>query len=112
MATGNERWSDDYEKYGAEDAKYPAEKKPALRGTMLWFNEAKDRGLILTEEGERLPVSGSGFAGGMRPKGRCARAVVAYEVRENGGDPEAHGIVLVPDESSLRARRRHTSHAR
>jgi hypothetical protein len=113
MATGAQNWSDDYEKYGAEDARYPDEtKRKLMRGTMLWFNEEKDLGLILTEEGERLPVRGSGFAGGLRPKGRCARAVVAYEVLETQGAAEANEVVLVPDEDFPRARRRHASGVR
>jgi hypothetical protein len=83
-----------------------------MRGTMLWFNEAKDSGLLLTEEGERLPVPGDSFADGIRPKGRCAQAVVAFEVGENEGAREASEVELVPSQSSRRARRRHTSNAR
>ncbi len=83
-----------------------------MRGTMLWFNEAKDLGLILTEEGERLHVPGGSFAGGMRPKGRCAQALVTFEVGETEGAREANEVVLVPHENSRRARRRHTTTAR
>ena len=36
-----------------------------MRGEMLWFNDVKDLGFILTEEGERLSVLGP--ASGMKP---------------------------------------------
>ena len=32
-----------------------------MRGKMLWFNEDKDLGFIMTDEGERLSVLGVGF---------------------------------------------------
>jgi len=44
----------------------------AVNGTMLWFDEAKDFGFILTEEGERISVHRSGFLPGETPVGRCA----------------------------------------
>ncbi len=102
------KWLDDYTECGVED---PVE-HPPKRGTMLWFNEVKDVGVLLTEEGERLPVSGSGFAGGLRPKGRCARAVVSYEVREIAGASEANEVAMVADEDCRRARRRRMSAVR
>ena len=37
---------------------------------MLWFNEVKDYGFIMTEDGERLAVAGNGFAKGEKPEGR------------------------------------------
>jgi hypothetical protein len=76
---------------------------------MLWFNEAKDRGVILADDGERLPVPGRGFAGGVRPKGRCARAVVLCKVTETGGIRQATEVVFVPEQSPRRARLRHRS---
>jgi cold shock CspA family protein len=79
-----------------------------MRGTMLWFNEAKDFGYILTEEGTRLFVGGSAFAGGPKPKGRCARAPVSYEVVVADGDQRAADVVLLPEEAPRRARMRHT----
>ena len=48
----------------------------AVNGTMLWFDEAKDFGFILTEEGERISVHRSGFLPGEAPVGRCARRAV------------------------------------
>jgi hypothetical protein len=78
-----------------------------MQGTMLWFNEVKDLGFIKTEEGERLAVPGSGFAGGTRPKGRCAHSVVSFDVTEQGGDREAIDVVFVPEVAARRARIRH-----
>ncbi len=79
---------------------------PRMRGTMLWFNEVKDTGFIQTEEGERLSVPGGGFAGGTRPKGRCAQTVVSFELTETEGVCRADKVVLVAEESPRRARRR------
>jgi hypothetical protein len=74
---------------------------------MLWFNERKDLGFILTEDGERLSVLGSGFAGGTRPHGRCAHAVVSFEVTEAEGRRQARDVLFVPDVAPRRARLRH-----
>jgi cold shock CspA family protein len=77
-----------------------------MRGTMLWFNEVKDHGFISTEEGERLYVHGTGFAGGNRPKGRCAGLDVSFEVKEESGVRQAEECLLVEKGSSRRARLR------
>lgn len=94
-------WSDFVEDRPREPAR--------MRGAMLWFNEVKDTGFICTDEGERLPVPGEGFAGGERPKGRCARAVVSFELTEMAGVRCAGNVVLVEEDSPRRARRRHRS---
>jgi cold shock CspA family protein len=80
-----------------------------MRGTMLWFNEAKDYGFISTEDGERLYVEGDGFAPGERPVGRCAGKPVVFEVVEGDGEVErkAVGARLVTMIDPRRARRRH-----
>jgi len=83
----------------------PAEDE--ARGTMLWFNEEKDHGYISTEEGERLYVAGTGFAGGVRPKGRCAGLAVTFRVTGNGGVRQAEDTTLLTDAPNQRARRRH-----
>jgi cold shock CspA family protein len=75
-----------------------------MQGTMLWFNEAEDFGFILTEEGERLSVLGEGFAGGARPKGRCAQTVVTFEVAESEGGRQAEDVAFVPEVAARRAR--------
>ncbi len=77
-----------------------------MRGTMLWFNEVKDFGYILTEDGERLYVPGSGFDGGTRPKGRCARSVVSFVVTETLDERKAEKVVFVPEVAPRRARMR------
>jgi cold shock CspA family protein len=78
-----------------------------MRGTMLWFNELKDYGLISTEDGERLSVHGSGFAGGTPPKGRCAGLAVSFQVVEQGGARTGAEVVLVQEIEGGRARLRH-----
>jgi CspA family cold shock protein len=77
----------------------------SMRGTMLWFNEEKDYGFISTEEGERLYVHGTGFADGMRPKGRCAGKEVTFHVTRDGETRQAEESVLVAEVSPRRARR-------
>lgn len=80
-----------------------------MRGTMLWFNEVEDFGMILTEEGERLSVDGSAFAGGKRPVSRCAKAVVSFEVTGPTSALTAKEVVFVPDEPHGRARPRRSA---
>lgn len=77
-----------------------------MRGTMLWFNEDKDHGFISTEEGERLYVPGSGFRGGLNPKGRCAGLSVSFVVTEVDGVRQAQDCVLVEEAPGRRARLR------
>jgi cold shock CspA family protein len=77
-----------------------------MRGTMLWFNEDKDHGFISTEQGERLYVHGTGFAGGIRPEGRCAGLEVTFEVVEEDGVRQAKECVLDDKLSPRRARLR------
>ena len=68
-----------------------------MRGEMLWFNETKDHGFIMTDEGERLSVLGTGFAGGTRPKGRCAHQVVSFEINRTNGTPQAENVSFERD---------------
>ena len=77
-----------------------------MRGQMLWFNEAKDYGFIMTDEGERLAVSGEGFAKGEKPEGRCAHKVVTFEVDETDGERQAQNVVFEQDTVARRARMR------
>ncbi len=78
----------------------------SMRGTMLWFNETKDSGLISTEEGERLSVDGSGFAEGAKPQGRCAGKVVLFDLDDSGEQRQARNVRFPPAELTGRARRR------
>ena len=78
-----------------------------MRGTMLWFNEVKDVGLIATDDGERIHVDGESFVDGARPQGRCAGVPVTYRLSDAEGDPRAAEVAIVPEAASRRARMRH-----
>ena len=77
-----------------------------MRGQMLWFNEVKDYGFIMTEDGERLAVAGNGFANGEKPEGRCAHKVVSFEVDETTGERQAQNVVFEQEIAARRARMR------
>jgi hypothetical protein len=77
-----------------------------MRGQMLWFNEVKDYGFIMTDDGERLAVAGDGFAKGEKPEGRCAHKVVTFEVDDSGSERQAQNVVFEPDVVARRARMR------
>jgi cold shock CspA family protein len=77
-----------------------------MRGTMIWFNEVKDLGFIRTDEGERLSVLGSAFAGGTRPRGRCAEAPVTFEIDETGDERQATNVAFIEEIAPRRARLR------
>ena len=77
-----------------------------MRGKMIWFNDKKDHGFIRTDEDERLKVLGTGFAAGERPVGRCADAVVNFEISEGQGTRHATNVRFEPDVVARRARRR------
>jgi hypothetical protein len=76
---------------------------------MLWFNEAKDHGFIMTDEGERLAVAGDGFASGEKPIGRCADKVVIFEIDDEDGSRRARNVVFEPEVAPRRARMRRRS---
>lgn len=73
-----------------------------MRGTMLWFNEAKDLGALRTDDGDRIDVSGSAFLPGERPLGRCAGRAVEFEQVEGG----VSGLAFVQELTPRRARLR------
>ena len=60
----------------------------------------------MTDEGERLAVAGTGFAGEERPVGRCAHKIVSFEVDESNDPRQAQNVVFVPEVAPRRARRR------
>jgi hypothetical protein len=74
-----------------------------MRGTMLWFNGAKDLGALETDAGERLDVPGAAFDAGEKPTGRCAGKLVEF-LCVAGGVSE---IRFVPEGNARRARQRH-----
>src|SRR5256885_16497130 len=77
-----------------------------MRGQMLWFNEVKDYGFIMTDDGERLAVAGNGFAQGEKPEGRCAHKVVTFEVDESTGGGEAQNVGFEQEIAARRAGKR------
>jgi cold shock CspA family protein len=76
-----------------------------MQGKMIFFNEAENYGFIRTEEDERLLVRRTGFVDAA-PVGRCGGLDVEFTVQESGGEREAVNVMLVPDDSRGRARRR------
>jgi len=74
-------------------------------GKMLWFNDAKDSGLIATTTGERLYVAGTSFRD-ERPQGRCAGVPVSFYVTDRDETRNAEDVVFVNEAAPRRARRR------
>lgn len=83
--------------------------EPLVKGRMLWFDEAKDYGFVLTDDGERLRVDREGFIGDTAPVGRCARRPVTLTVRERDGERVAVDVSFPAEDSPRRARRRSQS---
>lgn len=77
------------------------------QGTMMWFNELKDSGMVLSDDGERLTVRGCDFADGKRPQGRCAGTPVSFEASGKGART-ASGVTLVSESPHGRARPHHS----
>jgi hypothetical protein len=77
-----------------------------MQGTMLWFNEVKDLGVIASEDGERLPVQGVGFAG-PKPEGRCMGTPVTFRIAGEEEARTAVDVTLTPEVIPRRARMRH-----
>lgn len=82
---------------------------PAVKGKMLWFDEAKDYGFVLTDDGERLRVERDWFVDSAAPVGRCAGRPVNLSVGERDGERIAVDVSLVAEVSPRRARRRSSS---
>jgi hypothetical protein len=74
-----------------------------MKGTMLWFNVAKDLGALRADDGERIDVPGSAFASGEKPVGRCGGKAVEFESR----DGDVSGVTFVSEPSARRARLHH-----
>ncbi len=72
------------------------------RGTMRWFNAAKDLGGLRTDDGEWIEVPGAAFAPGEKPVARCAGKAIEFESL----DGTVSGIEFVPELEQRRARRR------
>jgi hypothetical protein len=69
---------------------------------MLWFNDAKDLGALVTDIGDRIDVPGGAFLPGEKPLGRCAGKAVEFEWLEGG----VSALAFVPDLNPRRARLR------
>jgi hypothetical protein len=74
-----------------------------MRGTMLWFNNAKDVGLLQADDGERIGVPGAAFLSGEKPAGRCAGQAVEFESH----DGSATSVAFLTELRPRRARSRH-----
>lgn len=73
-----------------------------MPGTMVWFNAAKDVGVLRMALGERVDVPGSAFLPGEKPVGRCSGRAVEFERSEGA----VTRVAFVPEPSPRRARRR------
>ena len=73
-----------------------------IRGTMLWFNEAKNSGAVRTEDGEEIEVLGSAFLPGETPVGRCSGRTVQF----NSDGDIVSAIEFLPEADPRRARSR------
>jgi 'Cold-shock' DNA-binding domain len=69
-----------------------------MLGKMIWFNNEKGYGFILTEDDERLPVARGGFLPNEEPPAdtRCGGRVVSFE-RVDGDEPHAVNVAFVPE---------------
>jgi cold shock CspA family protein len=76
-----------------------------MRGTMLWFNEAKNLGALMTDQGDRIDVSGTAFLPGEKPLGRCAGRAVEFECVEAAISQVAFITELNPRRARLRRSR-------
>jgi hypothetical protein len=93
----------------APDGAGAQEERATVKGAMLWFDEAKDYGFILSDDGERLYVDRDGFVDRAAPVGRCARLPVELTVAERDGTRIAVDVSLLSEEAPRRARRHGTS---
>jgi hypothetical protein len=69
---------------------------------MLWFNDAKDLGALVTDVGDRVDVPGAAFSPGEKPLGRCAGKAVEFEWRGE----ELRALAFVQESNPRRARLR------
>jgi len=67
---------------------------------MLWYNLDRDEGVVEAEGGERLPVTGEGFADGARPGRRCNGTPISF----SGVDGQATDVTFTAETSHGRAR--------
>jgi hypothetical protein len=68
---------------------------------MLWFNLDRDEGVVEAEGGQRLPVTGEGFAGGVRPGRRCMGTPISFSGVVDG---RVTDVTFTPESEQRRAR--------
>jgi cold shock CspA family protein len=78
---------------------------PPRRGKMLWFNEEKNRGVIVADDGEQLSVLRSGFVG-TAPEGTVGGIAVEFRIEDDAEGRRAEAVRILPEVSPRRARRR------
>lgn len=78
---------------------------PPMRGKMLWFNEEKNRGVIVADDGEQISVLRSGFVG-TAPEGTVGGISVEFRIADDADGRRAESVRILPDISPRRARRR------
>ena len=77
-----------------------------MRGELLWFNEERQDGVIVVDDGSKVVVLGGGFAPGHAPEGRCAGLPVSFDLVEDSGEPRAVSVEVLEAPAARRARRR------
>lgn len=75
-----------------------------MQGTMLWFNDVKDLGVIETEEDGRFDVFGEDFEPGHKPVGRCKGTPVTFTAADDDEQRRALHVSVVPEPITKRAR--------
>ena len=75
------------------------------RGKMLWFNEEKNRGVIVADDGEQISVLRSGFVG-TAPEGTVGGIAVEFRIADDTEGRRAEAVRILPEVSPRRARRR------
>jgi hypothetical protein len=78
---------------------------------MLSFDEAKDVGFILTEEGVRISVQRSAYLPGQAPVGPCPRRAVRLTATVQNGERVAIDVSMAPEVAHGRARTAQLEHA-
>lgn len=69
---------------------------------MLWFNEVKDLGALVTDVGDRVEVPGTAFSPGEKPLGKCAGKAVEFDWLEG----DVRGLAFIQELTPRRARLR------
>ena len=77
-----------------------------MRGELLWFNEERQDGVIVLDDGSKVVVLGSGFAPGQAPEGRCAGLPVSFDLVVDSGVARAVSVEVLEAPAARRARRR------